>query len=149
MLCVLIKFLSHASAKKEDKKGLKGFRFYTFTGVFKWHHSSEGVKQLVRPPNGLACSNPDAGAVSDWRVGGAERALGCHGRLAKHDTSWSSHGWIYTCFVLDSASCLSLIICHNYDIRGHKEPRKKKLCVRARVLFESLCFNACICVSVL
>ena len=46
MLCVLIKSLSHASAKKKTKM-LKGFKFGTFIDRFEGHHGSEGVMVKV------------------------------------------------------------------------------------------------------
>ena len=46
MLCVLMKILSYASAKKNTKM-LKGFKFGTFIARFERHHGSEGVMVKV------------------------------------------------------------------------------------------------------
>ena len=47
MLCVLMKILSNAGAKKKTKSRLMGFEFRTFYVIFKWHHDSEGVNMRV------------------------------------------------------------------------------------------------------
>ena len=46
MLCVLMKILSHGSRKRKQK-GLMVSNFVLLFVIFKWHHSSEGVKQVL------------------------------------------------------------------------------------------------------
>jgi len=46
MLCVVMKVLSHASAKKKTKK-VKSFKFRTFMVAFRRRQGSEGVKPYL------------------------------------------------------------------------------------------------------
>ena len=48
LLCVLMKILSHASAKKKTKR-LKGFEFHIITGLFSSYTMAE--KGLITPRN--------------------------------------------------------------------------------------------------